>query len=455
MNVHWHEGLFLQPHHLQIMQRQLQMEIRAVRSLLAPFQFGIVEGRLSYDDLADGRIRFERLHVIMPSGQEVRFPEEAQLPSLDIRAESVRGAGQLEVSLAVPIWKKNGANAFHFGDPPDPRIKLLYIPDEAREKINDENTGDNPQAVYLRKINARMVLKGEDVSDMESLPLLRIVRSVGEEAGKPRPDPEYVPPSLLLRSSPSLHDLLRELTAQLNASREQLRIKLMTGGLGLEVKWEITMRLAALNRFCASLPSLVEDGNVSPFVIYLELREMLGELLALNPGEKLFDCQPYNHLDPLPVFRELDRKIRNEIRVARAAEPLRISFAGSPGLLRAELSAQHFDKPTGYFLGVKTRIDRTKLALYLSDANKFKMMPRSMEQVAIFGIELKEENYPPLELPGQSDLHYFRLSPMSNQRRWDQVRQDKAISLVWNNTEIDLSDAMFTLYMTLPSSSAS
>jgi predicted component of type VI protein secretion system len=117
------------------------------------------------------------------------------------------------------------------------------------------------------------------------------------------------------------------------------------------------------------------------------------------------------------------------------------------------LAPDDFDKPTGYFLGVKTRVDRTKLALYLSDANKFKMMPRSMEQVAIFGIELKEENYPPLELPGESDLHYFRLSPMSNQRRWDQVKQDKAVSLVWNNAEFDLADATFTLYMTLPSSS--
>jgi hypothetical protein len=28
------------------------------------------------------------------------------------------------------------------------------------------------------------------------------------------------------------------------------------------------------------------------------------------------------------------------------------------------------------------------------------------------------------------------------------------MSLVWNNTEFDLADAVFTLYMTLPSTSA-
>lgn len=76
MNVHWHEGLFLQPQHLQLMQRRLQLEMRAARALLCPQFYGVVEGKLSYDDLADGRIRFERLHVILPSGQEVRFPRK-------------------------------------------------------------------------------------------------------------------------------------------------------------------------------------------------------------------------------------------------------------------------------------------------------------------------------------------------------------------------------------------
>jgi hypothetical protein len=118
--------------------------------------------------------------------------------------------------------------------------------------------------------------------------------------------------------------------------------------------------------------------------------------------------------------------------------------------MRAALEAEDFDKPTGYYLGVLTRADRTKLALYLSDADKFKLMPRSNEQVAIRGLELKEESFPPLDLPAQSNLHYFRLVPSSNQRRWDQIKQDKAMSLVWHNAEFDLTDAKFTLFMTMP-----
>jgi len=450
MHVHWHEGLFLQPHHLQILQHRLQLDVRAARALLTPNCFGVLEGRLSQDDLADGRVRFERLRAILPSGQEVFFPEDAQLPALDIKTELVRSSGPLEILLAVPLWAKNRANAFRPGEQADPRIKLLYLPTEERD-LADENTGENPQAVHLRKINARLVFKADDLSDMEFIPLLRVVRAAGEDLGKPRQDTDYVAPSLLLKSSPVLHDLMRELAAQLNASREQLRVKVTTGGLGLEVKWDLTLRLTILNRFCSSLPSVIEDGTISPFSMYLELRELLGELLALNADKGVFECEPYNHLDPLRCYRELDRKIRAEIRVSRATEPMKVAFAQiQPGLLRATLEAQHFEKPTGYFLGVQTKVERTKLALYLSDSNKFKLMPGSMERVAIFGVEIKEENYPPLDLPGQSDLRFFRVLPASNQRRWDKMKEDKIISLVWNNAEFDLSDAAFTLFMTMP-----
>ena len=454
MHVHWHEGLFLQPHHLQMMQRRFQLDVRNVRALMTPYCFGVVESRVSQDDLADGRIRFDRLRVVMPSGQEIHFPEDANVPALDIKAELARKTGPLDILLAVPLWAKDRANAFRPGEQADPRNKLLFIPEEAHE-VADENTGENPQAVFIRKTNARLAFKSDDLSDMEFLPLLRVIRASGEDMGKPRQDPEFVPPSLLLRSSPVLHDIMRDLTAQLNASREQLRVKVTTGGLGLEVKWDLTMRLTTLNRFCGRLPSVVEEGTIAPFAMYLELRELLGELLALNPDKGVFECEAYNHLDPLRNFRELDRKIRAEIRVSRATEPLKVVFSGSPGLLRATLESQHFEKPTGYYLGIKTKADRTKLALYLGDSNKFKFMPKSMEQVAIFGVELKEENYPPLELPGQSDLHFFRLVPTSNQRRWDQIKTDKAVSLVWNNVEFDLSDATVTLFMTLPTGTAS
>jgi predicted component of type VI protein secretion system len=243
---------------------------------------------------------------------------------------------------------------------------------------------------------------------------------------------------------------MRDLLAQLNASRNDVQSRLSTGGLGMEVKWELTLRLQTLNRFCASLPGFIEPGQIPPFVIHQLLRELLGELLALNPQKDAFACAPYAHEDVLPCFRELDRKIRAEIRVKGTIEPMKVLFSGSPGGMLAQLEQQHFDKATGYYLGIKTRIERSKLAIYVKDPNKFKLMPQSMKNVAVLGVALQEEGSPPLDLPSQGDLHYFRLQPDSNARRWDAIKAEKAMALVWNNSDLDLSDASFTLYMTLP-----
>ena len=102
LEIHWHEGLFLQPHHLQRMQRALSTRVADERRLFMPFPYGVIEARLSRDELENKRIRFDKLRVIMPSGLEVNVPENAELPSLDIAQAFSKGSGMFTVSLALP-----------------------------------------------------------------------------------------------------------------------------------------------------------------------------------------------------------------------------------------------------------------------------------------------------------------------------------------------------------------
>jgi len=347
----------------------------------------------------------------------------------------------------VPLWAAHRANAFALGQTPDPKIKRVYIPREKGE-VADENTGENRQTMHLRKVNARLALKGESFEDTDAFPLLRVLRPAGD-AVQARLDPEFVPACVLLKSSGLLYNLVRDLMAHVTGARDALQLKLAGGGFALEEKWMRTIKLMSLNRACGRLPTLVEEGTVPPLTVYLELRELLGELAALIEGEDLSQCRNYEHNDPLPAFKELDQKIRRAITDEGGQKPFEVPFAVvRPGLCRtALLEAKHFEQPNGYLLGVETRVDITKLAPYVTDGNKFKLMPTSMELAAVFGLELQRVAVPPIELPGGA--HYFRLAA-ANSRRWEQIKSDKTISLVWNNRELDLSDAAFTLWMTLP-----
>ena len=453
IQIHWHEGLFLQPHHLQLAQGIVRDQFHAERRLGWPFPYGVIEARLSQDELENKRIRFDKLRVIMPSGLEVNYPENAELPSLDIKTDLAKGPAGFNVYLGVPLWFKDRANSFPPGQEPDPRVKLLYRLKEVERA--DENTGENPKPIQFRMINARLLLDYDDRSDMEVVPLLRIKPAVGEEIGLPRQDPEFVPPCLVMSGSPALRELVRDLVAQVEASRKELVIQVARSGFTIDtlrgVQFEQLMRLRTLNRFSASLPALIALPNIAPFQFYLGLRELLAELAALYPDRDPFECAPYNHDNPYPCFRELSVKIRAFLRGAVAPSYLKLAFKESEGLLLAAFNEEHFSQPNAYYLGVKTKVDPTALARCVENGDLFKIMPKSLARAAIYGIQVKEERYPPMELPAQADLHYFRLLVTESARRWQLIKDEKAAVINWKGTEIDLTGADFTLYMTVPS----
>jgi type VI secretion system protein ImpJ len=446
-HVHWHEGLFLQPHHFQLLQREGAEQVRMERKLGWHYPYGVIEARLLADELEDGRIRFEKLRVIMPSGLEINHPDNAEVPSLDIKAVLAGSIGSIVVSLGVPLWMSGRANAFRPGQEPDPRVKLLY---RLREmECADENTGDNPKPLQVRMINARLMLEREDSSDMEVLPLLRIQRSVDREQDMPRQDARFVPPCLVLRGSPTLRRIATELAAKVESSRDDLAQKLARGGLGAEARLEMLLRLRTLGHFAGSLTPLAEAAATTPFEFCLRLRELHGELAAFLPSLDEFKHLPYAHDNPLPCFEDLDARIRR-LLVDKKGNVIQLKFQENPkGHPQATFADEHFTRPTAYYLGIKTQADRTALAGYVKDGNKFKFMPASLEGSAIFGVELKEENFPPQELPAEAGLYYFKAS-LKESRRWATFQSDKSVVLEWKKSEFDLTGATFSLYLTLP-----
>jgi hypothetical protein len=68
----------------------------------ATLQLGLsirrIDARLSNDDLENMRLRFDRLHAIMPSGQEVLYPQDAELPAMDIK-QAFESRGRFVVYL--------------------------------------------------------------------------------------------------------------------------------------------------------------------------------------------------------------------------------------------------------------------------------------------------------------------------------------------------------------------
>lgn len=449
--IHWHEGLFLQPHHFQYFQRQVASHISAERHLAWAFPYGTVESRLSGDALENMLVRFDRLRAIMPSGLEVAFPENADLPALDIKRRFESSGGSLTVCLAVPLWYPSRGNTIQTAGEDDWQVKRIYRVAEVDRA--DENTGENKRPLQVRRLNARLVFHDDDHGDLEVLPLLRVVHATGEEGGVPKQDPDFIPPCLVLNGSPTLRDLVRDLAVQVEASRKALVVQITRGGFSIDtmrgLQFEQMLRLRTLNRFSARLPSLIAAPGVNPFQMYLELRELLGELAALRPDRDQFEAAKYNHDNPAIIFNDLGRKIRDLLISSYEDRPYgKVDFTQEGDIFVATLSDEDLTKYNEYFLGVTTKEDPRALAKLVENGDKFKLMAKSKIKAPIFGIKLDEERHPPLQLPAESGLHYFRLLRDESKRMWDLITQEKELAIRWVGGEG--TDFGFKLYMTGP-----
>jgi type VI secretion system protein ImpJ len=453
MDVHWHEGLFLQPQHMQRLQRTIYDLATLERKAGWPFPYGLTEAHLSEDDLENFRVRFQKLHAIMPSGTVLRFPENADLPSIDIKA-ALESRQQAVVLLGLPVWSEERANTVDPELVVDPRAKILYRVVE--KQIPDENGGDNPQPFYFRRLNARLLLEGEDTSDLETIRLVRIARAVGEEGGRARRDPHYVGPCLTLGGSVTLLNLVRDLSNMVLATRQELAVQLSRGGFAIEtlrgIQLEQLFRLRTLNHYAAKLETLIEVPAYSPFDFYLELKTLLGELAALRPEQELWQIAPFNHDAPYPCFEELTVRLRQLLQGTVAPSFRRVLFTGEPRALRADFTEEDFRDTHECFLAIRSREDPRDLARLVEDPDRFKLMPESRAHQAIRGATLVEERFPPFELPVQADRYYFRVIRGEGARSWQQIQAEKAAVILWPQSARD--DYECTLFLTTVDSKA-
>jgi type VI secretion system protein ImpJ len=453
--IHWHEGLFLQPHHLQNYSREVRESIGRERRLAFAYPYGVLDCKISSDGLENNLVRLDRLHVVMPSGLEIDVPGNASVPALDIKRIFANNPGGFTVSLAVPLYQEGRANTIESIGDADVRIKRLYRISETASP--DENTGENSQPMLVRKINARLVTDADDTTDMEVIPLLRIMASA-EESTIPRPDSRFIPPCMTISGSPTLKNLLRDLANAVEAARKELVNQLTRGGYSVEnikpPQMLMILRLTTLNRFAGRLPSLFAGsagaGTISPLEAYLELRELQGELAALAPDRDPFEAPKYDHDLPGIIFTELDRKIRPLLRSESRGRFIQIPFIKDPtNVLGVSVTDEQFAQANGFYVAIKTKMDPTLLAKLVEDQDKFKLMPKSMIKLNIFGARLVEDRHPPMELPSATDLHYFRIDVGQSQKMWERIVQEKSIALRWSDQEpMEYTD--ISLYLTVP-----
>jgi type VI secretion system ImpJ/VasE family protein len=431
--LHWNDGQFLQPHHFQYQQRIIADYARLNRSLLLPYSYGLMDFQLDLDALGGGQVSVKRFSAVMGNGLELSMPGNCVLKPLDLSEALTKNPSSLRIYVAVSHWAEFEAN---LADEGASQEKKLYLPQKKR--VRDENSGDNEITLITRRINARLVSDQDDTKDMQLLPVLRLnVLTQDTSQEQVKADDKFIPPFLKLTADNPLFNMALALLADVRRCREKQQATLTEASPredafsrsdALEDARSLLL-LRTLNYYHLRLGSLLQDGFITPFALYLELAAFLSELMGINPSTGIREIRRYNHDDCLPVFTELFKDIRSFIRSEGGAGYVRLNFTPMErgAYLYTPIKTEDIADVHEIYLAVNTTAEKEGVIEALEQGDTFKLINPQARSMRIRGMKLTGMRYPPRFLPILEGTLWFRLDLAESAKVWRDMCEEKGM----------------------------
>ncbi|MGC1719947.1 MAG: type VI secretion system baseplate subunit TssK, partial [Isosphaeraceae bacterium] len=225
--VHWHEGMFLRPHHFLTEHRRMIRLMQLDGKWDVHHNWGLRAISLNTEALGNFRFAISSLKARLRDGTLVEVPEDGPLADLDLKPafESNR---KVTVYLGVPMFKSGQPNVA----PERPGEGMRYYSKSLQ--LEDENVGVNPQPIAIRRLNLRLLLSTEDLAGYDTLPIAQIEKSERAE-GTPQLDLTYIPPVLVCDAWRELAvGVLQSIYDRIGRKIEKLAGQAVSRGLSLD-----------------------------------------------------------------------------------------------------------------------------------------------------------------------------------------------------------------------------
>ncbi|AJC22329.1 type VI secretion system baseplate subunit TssK [Pandoraea pulmonicola] len=441
--LYWHQGLFLQPHHLQHNDRRHADALGRLADVAGPHSWGVVSYQLAEPALPAGQISLSELCLWMRDGTFVEFPGNALLePRSFLPGELADGPRTVYVGLRRLVPGQPNVSV-HETFVTAARARTRFATLAEAEDVPDLLEGTQTAQVRAMHYVLRLFFDNEieNLTQYDLVPIARLER----DGDAIRTMPGFVAPSLSIGASPPLKLLLRDLRDEIVARARQLEAYKQGGdrahSQSEQSQTRLTVALAVLNRYGPLFTHWIEMPQVHPWAFYGALRQFIGELswftqrcdmLGRTPdGQAL--VAPYQHENAGPQFAwlvELANQIMNEITFGPEQF---VRFVASDGMWLAELPESFLAAHHRYYLVLEGGPDADSLAEALVREGKLGT-PKEIETIvshALPGIELMHLSAPPPGMPRRAGVTYFHIDRTS--QAWGAVSRERALRLFFPN----------------------
>ncbi len=437
--VHWHEGMFLRPHHLQAAQRHNSYIAQLNEKWDVHYNWGLRAVELDRDALGNYRLVVRSLQARLRDGTPVSIPEDGTLPAADLKP-AFEAENLVTIYLAVPLLHLGRANAATSARSDSAR----YLTDSL--ELEDENTGINPQPVQLRLLNLKFLFSSQTQAGYEVLPIARIKRSDRAEA-TPELDETYFPPLLACDAwKPLQSELLEVIYDRLGKKIELLAEVITSRGITFDSVAQgdalLFNQLRVLNEAYAFLGTQVFAHGIHPLDSYLELCRVVGQLAIFGATRRPPELPRYDHDDLATCFYRVKQHLDALLNTAGEPTYKERGFHGAGLQMQVQLEPSWLESAFQMFVGVKSRLTPEECNKLLTRSGGLDMKIGSSERVnEIFrmgeaGLKFVYNPRPPRALPQMPGLIYFQVNRDSQQQEWQRVQKSLTLAIRLNENLI-------------------
>ncbi|RJP32496.1 MAG: type VI secretion system baseplate subunit TssK [Phycisphaerales bacterium] len=460
--THWSEGMFLRPHHLQAAQRWFDTVVAAGYDALRPFAWGFVEMRIAPEPLENFTLRLDECTLRLKDGTWVNIPENTEIAPLNFEKELAAAGGSIRLFFGIPRRQEVRANSVPLERPDLVDGNPRYEPHALMRR--DENTGKNPQMVYVRRIRGRLFTQDADMTGFDVVPVCTVRRS-DRPGATPEIDVLGAGPLLALQAHAGLSSMVKSLADQVEAKDEVLareaRDHRMRFTDGVAASTEHLLKLHVLNETRAHLRALLQSPLVHPFDAYQVLARLVGHLSIFSDDLTPGALPDYDHDRPAETFDQLRRRILVLLESMRPMAYVERRFTrvkdarGKEGLA-VELDRGWIDDNLDMYVGLQsTEMDVQELERFIYGKLNLKLASPSraprIYNLAVAGLRLEIKAAPAGTLPRRDGLHYFRINKTIGPDRtgyWRECEQERGIRISIQEGQLDTFDAFApTLYV--------
>jgi type VI secretion system protein ImpJ len=425
-DVHWSEGQFLRPHHLQLLARRAASTLADEVARLAPFSWGIERIAIAESELANFAFSLRELRLRLRDGTRVEFPGNAEVEPRDFKDALARAAGALDVYLGVPRWSETSPNVALPDETLRPGVRYRVRP---IERV-DENTAANPQPIDVRVLAARIFFAGDNTDGYDVLRIAQVRRS-GTSENLPILAPEFAPALLALSAWPPLVHRVADLVQRLTAiSRASISALFETGGGKIRASADIlaVLRLQTTTSYALLLKQLLATPGLHPYPVFLELVRLAGDLALFGNLAQPVALPEYDHDALAPSFGRLIEHVDRLLTDVAAPQFEGVRLAPAENRLECALDARWVEQPFRHFLGVESEYTAAQVDAMVRTAKVGAVadLPLFLQR-RLPGLKLERIVHVPGDLPLKPEIAYYRIDTAGE--FWATVVRDKTLGV--------------------------